>query len=330
MAVGKSVFWLKEIDRENDLEFIILGYHGSKSEDHDLEAWIAPNQGSNLCRLTVDGQCVIDFDRSLLKGDFTGTPVLYPTPNRVRDGVFLYQGKMYPQLVQGVKVLEHGLVHAAPWNYQEPELKSDAVCLKTWIDFNKKSPFFAAFPFHHRLWLEFCLSAAGIRIVYTIENQGEEAIPFGFGLHPYFTKLSGDTGTFVELPAQYVMETTPDLLPTGRLLDVIGTPYDLRKKVQIGELDLDHVYTGIPAGKFAQVTYSSLGLRIQLAATNDFSHMVLYSPCGESYFCLENQTCSTDAHNLHEQNFRQESGLKFVAPGRARTGSVMYVVTKES
>jgi hypothetical protein len=39
----------------------------------------------NLERLTFEGRAVIDFDPELLsKHDYTGTPVLYPTPSQVR------------------------------------------------------------------------------------------------------------------------------------------------------------------------------------------------------------------------------------------------------
>jgi len=330
MAVSTEFFWKKEIDPQDGLELIMLGCRQNGSNENSLEAWIAPAYGSNLCRLSVDGNPVIDFDRNLLvKKDFTGTPVLYPTPNRVRNGVFRYHGKAYDQVKRGVRIFEHGLVNSEPWNYLEPQVTQESILLTTWIDFEDTCAFFQAFPFKHRLSLEFCLTAAGLQVSYTIENRGDQTIPFGFGLHPYFTKLSGDSGTCVELPANYVMDYTSDLLPTGRLIEVGGTQFDLRQKVELGALDLDHVFTGVPDGKYAQIYYDTLHMHVHLVATSDFSHMVLYSPRGENYFCLENQTCSTDAHNLSDRNFTVESGLKFVLPGKTHTGSVTYLIVKE-
>ncbi len=133
-------------------------------------------------------------------------------------------------------------------------------------------------------------------------------------------------GIFVSLPAAAVMEATPDLLPTGRLIDVGGTGLDLRKSAAVGTLDLDHVFTGIEAGRHARVEYRATGLAVDIEATADFSHLVLYTPRGERFFCLENQTCSTDAHNLHALGFAEASGLKTVAPGAVRRGSVTYAV----
>jgi aldose 1-epimerase len=329
MIVDQGVFWRKEYELESNLEFIILGYRDEVNSDNNLEAWIAPSHGSNLCRLSVGGKNVIDFERELLlKSDFTGTPVLYPTPNKVRNGVFKYQGKTYAQVKRGITIYEHGLVHDEPWEYQEPETSGDSVCLKTWIDFEESTPIFQAFPFKHRLSLEFRLMGTGVKVSYTIENMDDQAIPFGFGLHPYFMKLSGDDGTFVELPADCVMDATSDLLPTGMLVDVSGTCFDLRDNTKIGALDFDHVFTGLRQGKHAQVEYESLGMRVRLVSTPDFSHLVLYSPHGKVYFCLENQTCSTDAHNLYDRGFKTQSGLKFVPAGKIHTGSVTYVVMK--
>ncbi len=329
MAATSNFFWRKDIDPHDGLELIVLTCQGGQA-GNNLEAWVAPSRGSNLCRLSVDGYAVIDFERSLLvKNDFTGTPVLYPTPNRVRNGVFRYQGKAYDQVKRGMRILEHGLVHNEAWNYADPQVNRASVSLATWIDFDESGVMFRAFPFKHRLSLDYCLTSTGLQVTYTIENRDDQTIPFGFGLHPYFSKLSGDTGTCVVLPANYVMDSTSDLLPTGRLIEVGGTRFDLREKVALGALDLDHVFTGVPEGKWAQIYYDSLHMQVRLVTTGDFSHMVLYSPRGENYFCLENQTCSTDAHNLADRNFQQESGLKFVPPGKKYTGSVSYSIIKE-
>lgn len=304
--------------RIGDLEAIVLS-RGS------LEAWIVPSHGSNLARLTVEGKAVIDFDPALLaRHDYTGTPVLYPTPNRVRDGVFRWRSRDYRQVKGGTLIGEHGLAHGEPWNAGEPVVEADGVRLETWLDFQPGAAVFEAFPFPHRLGLEFRLGDHGVTVTYTLRNRGEADLPFGFGLHPYFQKLAGEEGTFVCLPADSLMEATSDLLPTGRLVPVGGTRCDLRRPVAVGSLDLDHVFTGIRAGEHARIEYRALGLTVRLQASADFSHLVLYTPRGEGFFCLENQTCSTDAHNLFDRGFVRESGLKTVPPGEVRRGSVTY------
>ena len=305
-------------ERVGGLEAVVLSCES-------LEAWIVPSHGSNLARFTVEGRAVIDFDpRLLARHDYTGTPVLYPTPNRVRDGVFRWKDREYRQVKSGTLVVEHGLVHGEPWTCGDPVSGADAVSLATWLEFRPGSAVFEAFPFPHRLSLELRLTGRGVSVTYAIHNDGTEEIPFGFGLHPYFQKLAGEEGTLLSLPAEAVMEASPDLLPTGSLREVGGTIYDLRRPTAVGALDLDHVFTGIPAGDHARIEYRGLDLTVRLEATPDFSHQVLYTPRGENFFCLENQTCSTDAHNLFDRGFARESGLKTVKPGDTHRGSVTY------
>jgi aldose 1-epimerase len=329
MDADPRFYWLLQRDAQRKLEYVVLGYRETSTRASSLEAWVVPAHGSNLCRLAVDGQNVIDFDPDLLLArDFTGTPVLYPTPNRVRNGVFRYGGRAYPQVKRGKTVLEHGLVHDEPWSYSEPLVSSAGLVLKTWIDFGPASPWFEAFPFAHRLGLEYRLTRAGIQAVFEIDNRDSRAIPFGFGLHPYFMKLSGNDGTTVVLPAECVMEATPDLLPTGRLIPVPGSKVDVRRETSVGALALDHIFTGVPAGQIAEVGYPSQKLRVRLVTSPEFSHLVLYTPRGAAFFCLENQTCSADAHNLYDHGYRAESGLRFVPAGGTASGSVTYQVVR--
>jgi aldose 1-epimerase len=314
-------------ERDTDFTCVVLSHDGGGDAARAMEAWIIPAYGANLCRFTVGGRNLIDFDPALLLAhDFTGTPVLYPTPNRVRNGVFRWEGKDYGQYRNGKPVLEHGLVHTEAWEAGQPIADAAGARLEAWLDFTEGGPLFKSFPFPHRLALEFLLTARGITVTYSITNRGSRALPFGFGLHPYFMKVSGDEGTLVALPASAVMDATSDLLPTGRLVPVRGSIYDLRAPVAAGALDMDHVFTRLRRGAPARIQHRGIGISIELEATGDFTHLVLYTPRGEKYFCLENQTCSTDAHNLYARGFVSESGLKTVKPGAVHSGSVTYAI----
>jgi aldose 1-epimerase len=317
------------IEEDPGLPSIVLRHDGGGDPALQMEARIAPGCGSNLCRLSIGGLSVIDFEREvLLSHGFTGAPVLYPTPNRVRNAAFRWKGRTFRQVKSGKPVLEHGLAHDEPWGRGEPVAEDGCARVETWLVFREGSPLFEAFPFPHRLGLELRLTDRGLTVTYTIRNEGDSEIPFGFGLHPYFWKLSGEDQTLISLPARSVMEATEDLLPTGRLVDVEGTCFDLRRPRAVGGLDLDHVYTAISPGEYAAISYRNLGIEVSLEAGPDFTHLVAYTPRGEKYFCIENQTCSTDAHNLFDRGFIEESGLKTVAPGATRADSVTYAVSR--
>src|SRR5207253_434737 len=86
---------------------------------------IAPEFGSNLFRFRAGEHDLIYTDQELLtKRDFTGTFVLWPFPNRVRDKRYTYQGQRYSledvHRPGGYPTLVHGLVFDRPWHYTQP------------------------------------------------------------------------------------------------------------------------------------------------------------------------------------------------------------------
>ena len=76
---------------------------------------------------------------------------------------------------------------------------------------------YSAFPIEHRINLIYTLNKDGVKAEYKIENKDSVSLPYGFALHPYFMKLSGDNGTYAKLPAKKYMQATAELLPTGKL-----------------------------------------------------------------------------------------------------------------
>ena len=321
-----SKYYCKQLNSDEDV--VLLGF--LSNDGTAQEARISLRYGANLCRYTYKGFHIIDYDPALLKtSDFTGTPVLYPTPNRVENGVFVFRGKAYEQVKRGRRVFEHGLVYDEEWELVDVHATEKEALLSTRITWTIDSPLFEAFPFLHSLALTFRLVDGAIDITYDIFNFGPEEIPYGFGLHPYFQKLSGEEGTVIALPVEHVMETTEALLPTGKILPVPGTAFDLNRLTSIGKLDLDHVFLRAAGDTPAAIHYNEQGFGVNIHATDDFSHFVVYSPAGMPYFCIENQTCSTNAHNLYHRGLHEISGLEMVQSGEHKTGRVRYTIAPE-
>jgi len=317
-------YYYKQLN--DDENTVLLGF--LSNDGTAQEARISLRYGANLYRYTYKGFNIIDYDSALLKAsDFTGTPVLYPTPNRVENGVFVFHGKAYEQVKRGRRVLEHGLVYDEEWDLVKVHATEKEALLSAQITWTNDSPLFKAFPFPHSLTLTFRLIDGAIDINYDIFNYGSEEIPFGLGLHPYFQKLSGEEKTVITLPVEYVMEATEALLPTGKILQVSGTAFDLNLPTTIGKLDLDHVFLRAADDTPATIHYSEQDLIVNIHATNDFSHFVIYSPAGAPYFCIETQTCSTNAHNLYHRGLHEISGLMMAAPGEHKTGRVRYTIS---
>ena len=192
--------------------------------------------------------------------------------------------------------------------------------------------FYDGYPFESRLSLTYVLRKSGVSISYTVQNHGTHDLPFGFALHPYFSTLSGKDNTLVTVPVNAVMEADITLLPTGRILPLDGIMYkmfDLRQPVPIAHLKLDHVYTDVHKNGRAIIDYKEQAMQLCISASDDFTHTVVFTPPPEvdgPFFCIEHQTCSTDALNLHAQGLREMAHLLEVHPGESSTGFIEYEV----
>jgi aldose 1-epimerase len=312
------------------IEVIVLRHEDPKEPSRSLEARIAPGQGGNLFSLKIGDDELLVPPPSLAELALSpaGTPVLFPMPNRVRDAAFVFEGRRFEFPPNSEANFIHGLVRRRPWQSEAPAVGKTSASARVWIDWNAEQPEFARFPLEHRLTLTFTLSSGGLEIAYAVENRGQSRLPFGFGLHPWF-RVPGQRGdVFLTVPAAKRMEAEARL-PTGKLLPVQKTPFDLRQPTSLEALDLDDVFTNLTPGALPAFEWRDRGVRVTLGGSRDFTHLVVYTPLGRPTFCIENQTSSTDAHNLHQRGLVKEAHLQVVEPGKTARGSVDWKITRK-
>ena len=268
-----------------------------------------------------------------LPGFMYGVPVLYPMPNRVRDGVFTFEGKKFNFTPNNEGNFLHGLVNSIPWE-QVDETDAgvqvdrvNSVLLR--CRFEPGNPVFKLFPFRHTLLLRVKVNQRSVRWTYTVDNfKGDKPVPFGFALHPWFLYQGSRAETYVSIPATHLMEAKT-LLPTGKLLDLADQPeYDARKPRSLAGFFRDDVYYGMTPSQPAVIDFREPKLKITLSASAEFTHLVFYTPKDQPWFCVENQTCSTDAHNLYDRGLKKESHLQVVEPGKTASGWAEYTFEK--
>lgn len=283
---------------------------------------LQPAAGANVFSITYKGTELLKSPKSLkeLPGFAYGVPVLYPMPNRVRDGIFTLEGKQFKFEPNNKGNFLHGLVHSADWATSSLDPESGKVTLR--LRFQPNTQLYDQFPIAHDLWLAIEALDNGVRWTYTVDNsKGDKRVPFGFAIHPWILYQGPRDQTFITIPATKLMEAD-ELLPTGKLLDLEGSKYDARKPKSLGGFLSDDVYFGMQSSKPTVIDFRPPRLKITLSASDDFTHLVLYTPKDEPWFCVENQTCSTDAHNLYAKGLKKESHLQIVEPGRTATGHV--------
>jgi galactose mutarotase-like enzyme len=138
----------------------------------------------------------------------------------------------------------HGLILAADVPFEQPAPDRVTGRLEAG-DFGGRWPGRLAFDFEWRL------ADGGLGLTITASNTGEEPAPLGLGWHPYFALPSGDRRQArIRLPAGARAEVNDydEVLPTGRLLSVGGTPYDFNGPdgAALHELYLDDCFTDLP------------------------------------------------------------------------------------
>jgi aldose 1-epimerase len=253
--------------------------------------------------------------------------VLFPTPNRVRDSKFTFDGQTYTFPANERTHYIHGLVHKLPWKAGTASADLKSASMETYLDWDSSQQDFKLFPIKHRLSLRFTLDAHGVKLAFTVDNQDTKRLPFGFAFHPWFQILGSRAETYLRVPAQKHMEAE-GLLPTGKLADLTGTPYDLRQPVSLEVLKLDDVYWGLTPERVPGYELRGRGLAVNLGASSEFTHMVVYTPPGKPFFCMESQTCSTDAHNLYAKGLEKEAHLLIADKGKKVSGWVYVGVER--
>ncbi len=307
---------------------ITLSYNAPNPSEA-VSVKICPEGGSNLFSFTFGGVELLRQPDSLrqLQGRGYGTLILYPTPNRVRNAQFTWEGKTYTFPANWHEHFIHGLVRDKPWSYEQAVADEHSARVRTWIDFEPGTPQYRFFPWRSRLSLTFTLSTDGLEIRYEVRNQDTRALPYGFATHPYFNVLGSRDQTFLWVPAQAHMQAV-NYLPTGKLVPLEGTPYDVRRPTPLSKLNLDDVFWGMTPDKPMGWEARDRGIRMTLPASAEFTHAVVYTPPTKPLFCMENQTCSTDAHNLYAKGFQKAAHLLIVQPGTSQSGWVRFLPSR--
>jgi len=289
---------------------------------------ITPEGGSDMFSFVAGEYELLVAPDTLSRPGNMGVPVLYPAPNRTTDATYRFLGETYVFQVPGEqrpRVL-HGLVNNdTAWQFDEPEVTSEGVTLTTFYVFDEDNPRFAAYPFKNTLTLRFTVMADRVRLGYTVENQDTKPLGFGFGVHPYWRVHGTRDDVRLQVDVPWHMEAI-NLYPTGNLDPTGGTEWDLTEPTVLSTLSLDDVYFGATPESEVNIFFDAIGRVLNIRATEDFTHIVVYSP-DRNYVCIENQTQSTDAFNLHDRGLVEEAHLQILPAGQTTGGHIDYIVS---
>lgn len=286
-------------------------------EGDKLRAEIAPQFGNHCFALRGRVPILeeVGWEEYRKQPTSFGMPILFPYPNRIRDGVFVFAGKRY-----AVSPNRHGYVRDKPWHVVEHGADAGGAFLTAMFrSADYPEEILAQYPFPFRLDVSYRLCGGEFRLTARARNEGDAPMPCGFGIHPYFRRPD-QARLCLPARSRYELE---DALPTGRLLAVSG-PYDFRTAAEIGGTVLDDVYTDLLPEEDGKVRCRLSGAEGETIVEFDagsFPVVVPFTPpVPRQAVCIEPYTCPTDAFNLQERGLCKD--VIVLGPGEERTWEI--------
>jgi aldose 1-epimerase len=256
-----------------------------------------------------------------------GIPILFPWPNRIKDGLFTFGGQEY-QLPRppGQQHASHGYARLWPWTVDSTGSDDDRAFCRASVTLGQHDG--DAWPFPTHLIVEYGLVGNTLALRAEATNIGSQMMPMGFGLHPWFPLPLGPDGDRdaceIQVPASAFWELD-DLITTGQRKP-IAEAFDAQTWRPLAGVHLDDVYTDLTLidGWFsAEVRDPANGRRIAVRSDSAFREHVVFAPPNRSTLCLEPYTCPTDAFNLQSRGI--DAGVVVLDPGERWTGRVEFI-----
>lgn len=302
-------------------------------------AEIVPALGNNCYLFKVaDEEVWIDLidpppDLATLKARPTayGNPILFPFPNRIRNGRWQFEGETYqfdkpPESPTTI----HGLLLNQPYQVDKHAADENGATLVCSLNSGDFPEVIRQFPFPFTIQIAYTLKDAVLTMRIAIKNTGDRNMPMGFGIHPYFsTNLTGAADAseaLITVPAAKYWKLDDVLVPTGQQNDVTGT-LDLRNGQPFGQLKLDHVFTDVQLVDNVSrclIENKDTGHTLVMESDAIFRELVVYTPPGRDAICFEPYTCPTDAINLEARGI--PAGVIVLAPNETFSGTVRFML----
>lgn len=276
---------------------------------NNISVSLDPDDGMTIVSFRYLDQELLYVDESRIQeGRTYGIPVLFPTPNRTRGGEYTFQGRRIP-------AVNHGFLRHSVFDVDGISNSFVSGVFR----FDGTEPMFP-----YRGSFRITVSVKGDSLVYeaSVENSGNEAFGYGLALHPFFSKRNSPSMTLNNVLR---MEATDDRLPTGRTIDVRGKRDDFSSKVDVAGINEDTVYITDGAMK-AHVDYT--GCSMDIECSEAFNHAVVFTSPEKEFFCIEPQTCSTDAFNMAEKGFAEEAHLLTLEPGNKHMHRISFRLSR--
>jgi aldose 1-epimerase len=242
---------------------------------------------------------------------------LAPYSNRLLNARFNFNGREYqlqPNTPEGH--VQHGDVRRRAWQLAHADATSATLNFdsRAFADFN--------FPFPFTAQIQYTLEGRAFRTRFQMQNVGKEAMPAGFGFHPYFPRRLNAPDEAVEIQAR-AAGIYPALIPTSAAVPV-PPEIDFPELRPLGNIVMNDCRAGWDGR--ATIRWPRAGVTLELKATEPLRHLVLFSPEGEDYFAVEPVSNATNGFNLLASGVPGH-GVVVLQPGEILAGEFSLSVS---
>ena len=179
---------------------------------------IVPGRGANVLHLDFQGENVLDgytTPEELEAAKWGKSALLFPFPNRLDQGRYEWLGRSYqfPLNNSATENAIHGFVREEAFEVDFIFLAKDHASILCSYTYEGQRDYY---PFPFTLELEFMIHDNGVFTVeVAVRNLHDQAIPVGFGWHPYFRLTDRADDHRMQLPACHKIEINERMIPTG-------------------------------------------------------------------------------------------------------------------
>lgn len=161
--------------------------------------------------------------------------ILFPFNDRIPDGKYTFEGKKY-QLP--INCSEDGsAIHGFMYNKEVSILKQTKTeALFVWRTGKDK---IQGYPFDISLLTKIKLHHGGVKISFTVKNEGTIPAPYALGWHSYFIT---NPSSILQARYPYYFEIDKNFLAIGDGVPSIGSKFDFLKGSSFSDLFLDHSF----------------------------------------------------------------------------------------
>jgi aldose 1-epimerase len=283
--------------------------HSLISEDEKTRLDLVPGHGACVLDLVFEGVSILDGFKTAqeMEGNrWSKNIVLFPFPNRLKDGRYEWEGTSYQFPVNDAHTGNalHGFGLAKPMRVSQLDLSAEGATITCEYRDPGDHP---AYPFPFTFSIQFTIDQRNqLTVNMAFQNDGTQSIPVGLGWHPYF-RLSEKVDTLlVQLPESEMIGIDRFMIPNGKRY-----AYDKFAELStLGGHTLDNCFalptdrattSATLSGQFGTLHYW------QETGAGKYNFLQVFTPPHRESIALEPMTCNIDAFNNGEGLIRLDA-----------------------